>query len=59
VLVAVIYSCVALLARKLLQARPGLARRVTLASGIIMVVLGALLLAEQIVPAVSAAMKHA
>ena len=57
-LVAVIYSCVALLARKLLQARPGLARRVTLASGIIMVVLGALLLAEQIVPAVNAAVKH-
>src|SRR4051812_10534545 len=47
-LVAVIYSCVALLARKLLQARPGAARQVTRASGIIMLILGALLLAEQI-----------
>jgi threonine/homoserine/homoserine lactone efflux protein len=56
VLVGVIYSCVALLARKLLQARPGAARQVTLASGIIMLALGALLLAEQIAPAVSAAM---
>ena len=55
-LVAVIYSCVALLARKLLQSRPGAARQVTLASGIIMLVLGAVLLAEQIVPAVSAAL---
>lgn len=50
-LVAVIYSCVALLARKLLQSRPGAARRVTLASGIIMLLLGAVLLAEQFVPA--------
>ncbi len=50
-LVAVIYSCVALLARKLLQSRPGAARRVTLASGIIMLLLGAVLLAEQLVPA--------
>ncbi|MDN4643175.1 LysE family translocator [Arthrobacter sp. PsM3] len=49
-LVAVVYSCVALLARKLLHSRPGAARRVTLASGIIMVALGAVLLSEQLVP---------
>lgn len=54
-LVGVIYSCVALLARKLLHARPGAARHVTLTSGIIMVILGAALLAEQIMPALSAA----
>ena len=57
-LVAVIYSCVALLARKLLHARPGAARHVTLASGMIMLILGAALLAEQIVPAVSAAVSR-
>ena len=56
---AVVYSCVALLARKLLQSRPGAGPKVTLASGIIMVVLGTVLLAEQIVPAVSAAMTRA
>lgn len=49
-LVAVVYTCVALLARKLLHSRPGAARRVTLASGIIMVALGAVLLSEQLVP---------
>ncbi|WP_346958870.1 LysE family translocator [uncultured Arthrobacter sp.] len=49
-LVAVVYSCVALLSRKLLHSRPGAARRVTLASGIIMVALGLVLLAEQLVP---------
>ncbi|MGO4122419.1 LysE family translocator [Arthrobacter sp. YAF16] len=49
-LVAVVYSCVALLARKLLHTRPGAARRVTLASGIIMVALGLVLLGEQLVP---------
>ncbi len=49
-LVAVVYSCVALLARRLLQSRPGAARRVTLASGIIMVALGVALLSEQLVP---------
>ena len=49
-LVAVVYSCVALLARRLLHSRPGAARRVTLASGIIMVGLGLVLLAEQLVP---------
>lgn len=54
-LVAVIYSCVALLARKLLHSRPGAARRVTLASGIIMLVLGAVLLSEELVPVLGAA----
>ena len=49
-LVAVVYSCVALLARRLLHSRPGAARRVTLASGVIMVALGVVLLAEQLVP---------
>ncbi|MET1021459.1 MAG: LysE family translocator [Arthrobacter sp.] len=49
-LVAVVYSCVALLARRLLHSRPGAARNVTLASGIIMVALGAVLLAEQLAP---------
>jgi threonine/homoserine/homoserine lactone efflux protein len=57
-LVAVIYSCVALLARKLLQSRPGAARRVTLASGVIMLALGAVLLSEQLVPLLSAAVLH-
>jgi hypothetical protein len=41
---------VALLARKLLQTRPGAARTVTLASGIIMVALGVVLLSEQLLP---------
>lgn len=49
-LVAVIYSGVALLARRLLHSRPGAARRVTLASGVIMVALGLVLLAEQLLP---------
>ncbi|MCU1522754.1 MAG: lysine transporter LysE [Arthrobacter sp.] len=49
-LVAVVYSCVAILARKLLHSRPAAARRVTLASGIIMVALGLVLLAEQLGP---------
>jgi threonine/homoserine/homoserine lactone efflux protein len=49
-LAAVVYTCVALLARKLLQSRPGAARKVTLASGIIMVGLGVVLLSEQLVP---------
>ncbi|MEK0154388.1 LysE family translocator [Arthrobacter oryzae] len=49
-LVAVVYTCVALLSRKLLHSRPGAARRVTLASGIIMVALGAVLLSEQLIP---------
>jgi threonine/homoserine/homoserine lactone efflux protein len=54
-LVAVIYSCVALLARKLLQSRPEAARRVTLASGVIMLALGAVLLSEQLIPLLDAA----
>ncbi|MDQ0754864.1 threonine/homoserine/homoserine lactone efflux protein [Arthrobacter sp. B3I4] len=49
-LVAVVYTCVALLARRLLHSRPGAARRVTLASGVIMVALGLVLLIEQLVP---------
>lgn len=49
-LVGVVYSAVALLARRLLHSRPGAARKVTLASGIIMVALGAVLLSEQLVP---------
>jgi threonine/homoserine/homoserine lactone efflux protein len=49
-LAAVVYTAVALLSRRLLQSRPGAARRVTLASGIIMVCLGTALLAEQLLP---------
>ena len=49
-LVGVVYTLVALLSRTLLQSRPGAARAVTLASGIIMVALGAVLLGEQLVP---------
>lgn len=49
-LVAVVYSSVALLARKLLHSRPAAARRVTLASGVLMVALGAVLLSEQLLP---------
>jgi threonine/homoserine/homoserine lactone efflux protein len=49
-LAAIVYTCVALLARKLLQSRPGAARKVTFASGIIMVGLGVVLLSEQLVP---------
>ncbi|MFJ5693086.1 LysE family translocator [Arthrobacter sp. NPDC093125] len=49
-LAAVVYTAVALLSRRLLQSRPGAARRVTLASGIIMLVLGAALLSEQLLP---------
>jgi threonine/homoserine/homoserine lactone efflux protein len=52
-LAGTVYTCVALLARKLLQSRPGAARAVTLASGIIMVLLGAVLLAEQVIPLVA------
>jgi threonine/homoserine/homoserine lactone efflux protein len=50
-LAALVYTCVALLSRKLLQSRPNAARRVTLTSGIIMVLLGAALLSEQLLPA--------
>jgi threonine/homoserine/homoserine lactone efflux protein len=49
-LAAVVYTCVALLARRLLHSRPGAARKVTLASGVIMVALGAVLLSEQLLP---------
>ena len=49
-LAGLVYTVVALLSRTLLQSRPGAARAVTLASGIIMVALGAVLLAEQLVP---------
>ena len=57
-LVAMVYSCVALLARRLLHSRPGAARKVTLASGIIMVVLGAVLLSEQLVPLLGQALSR-
>ncbi|BAS15529.1 homoserine/homoserine lactone efflux protein [Arthrobacter sp. Hiyo8] len=46
----IIYTVVALGSRKLLQSRPSAARVVTLASGIIMVGLGAVLLGEQLLP---------
>lgn len=49
-LAGLVYTAVALLSRTLLQSRPGAARGVTLASGIIMVALGAVLLGEQVVP---------
>lgn len=49
-LVGVVYTVVALLSRTLLQSRPGAARAVTLASGIIMVALGVVLLGEQLLP---------
>ena len=57
-LVAVVYSCVALLARRLLHSRPGAARKVTLASGIIMVALGTVLLSEQLVPLLGQALSR-
>ena len=57
-LVAVVYTCVALLARKLLHSRPGAARKVTLASGIIMVALGTVLLSEQLAPLVGHALSR-
>ncbi|MGX5716158.1 LysE family translocator [Arthrobacter sp. MAHUQ-56] len=49
-LAGLVYTVVALLSRSLLQSRPGAARAVTLASGVIMVALGAVLLGEQLVP---------
>ena len=45
---AVVYSAVAVGARRLLRSRPAAARVVTLASGIIMIGLGAVLLGEQL-----------
>lgn len=53
-LAGLVYTAVALLSRTLLQSRPGAARVVTLASGIIMVALGAVLLGEQLVPFLAA-----
>ena len=50
VIAASVYSLVASLAKRLLASRPALARTVTLASGTIMIVLGVLLLAEQLPP---------
>ncbi|MFJ6158325.1 LysE family translocator [Pseudarthrobacter sp. NPDC092184] len=49
-LAGLVYTAVALLSRTLLQTRPGAARAVTLASGIIMVALALVLLAEQLLP---------
>jgi threonine/homoserine/homoserine lactone efflux protein len=57
-LVGVVYSAVALLARRLLHSRPGAARKVTLASGIIMVALGTVLLSEQLVPLLGQALSR-
>lgn len=57
-LVAVVYTSVALLARKLLHSRPGAARKVTLASGVIMVALGAVLLSEQLAPLLGEALSR-
>lgn len=53
-LAALVYTAVALLARTLLQRRPGAARVVTLTSGIVMVTLGVVLLSEQLVPLILA-----
>ena len=58
-LAGIVYTCVALLARKLLQSRPGAARAVTLTSGIIMIGLGSVLLAEQILPLIAGLTSHA
>lgn len=49
-LAGAVYTAVALLSRTLLQSRPGAARVVTFASGIIMVVLGVVLVSEQVLP---------
>lgn len=57
-LAGIVYTCVALLARKLLQSRPGAARAVTLTSGIIMIGLGSVLLAEQVLPLVAGLTQH-
>lgn len=53
VMAGLVYTGVALTSRKLLASRPGAARVVTLTSGIIMVGLGVVLLAEQIIPLVA------
>ncbi|KIC68227.1 LysE family translocator [Pseudarthrobacter phenanthrenivorans] len=52
-LAGLVYTVVAILSRTLLQSRPGAARAVTLASGIIMVALGTVLLGEQLLPFLS------
>lgn len=52
---AVVYTVVAGGARRLLRTRPGAARGVTLSSGIVMCVLGAALLVEQMGPVSAAA----
>ena len=52
-LAGAVYTCVAMLSRKLLHSRPGAARRVTLTSGIIMMALGTVLLSEQLIPVVA------
>lgn len=57
-LAAVVYSTVAVLARRLLHSRPGAARKVTLASGIIMVALGTVLLSEQLLPLLGPALSR-
>ena len=54
-LAGLVYTVVALLSRTLLQSRPGAARAVTLASGIMMVLLGAVLLGEQLLPVLAQA----
>jgi threonine/homoserine/homoserine lactone efflux protein len=54
-LAGLVYTAVALLSRTLLQSRPEAARMVTLASGVIMVALGAVLLGEQLLPMFSGA----
>jgi threonine/homoserine/homoserine lactone efflux protein len=54
-LAGLVYTAVALLSRTLLQSRPGAARLVTLASGVIMVLLGGVLLGEQLLPVLEAA----
>jgi threonine/homoserine/homoserine lactone efflux protein len=53
-LAGLVYTAVAILSRTLLQTRPGAARMVTLASGIIMVALGLVLLGEQLLPVLAA-----
>jgi threonine/homoserine/homoserine lactone efflux protein len=55
-LAGLVYTAVAILSRTLLQTRPGAARMVTLASGIIMVALGVVLLGEQLLPVLAAAL---
>ncbi len=57
-LAGLVYTAVALLSRTLLQSRPGAARAVTLASGVVMVLLAVILLGEQLVPLLAAAASH-